>query len=276
MTLKCAIIDDEPLARGLLESYVRKTSFLTLTGTYASAVEAAGALEAAPADLLLLDIQMPELSGLEFSRLVRRETRIIFTTAFDRYALESYRVNALDYLLKPIGYPEFLAAAQKALDWFRLQRAAAADTAAPTAGTPDALPAGSGAQPADRNAQPACPNAQPADTAPADSFFVKSDYKLVRVRFDDILYVEGLKDYVKIYLASQPKPLLSLTSMHSVEHSLPRPPFQRIHRSFIVNMERVSILERGQIIFGEKRLPVSDSYKDAVQAYVNRRLLQGR
>lgn len=251
MKIKCAVIDDEPLARGLLENYVRKTNFLELHASYASAVEAVGGLHDSPADLLLLDIQMPELNGLEFSKLVSKDTRIIFTTAFDQYALDGYKVNALDYLLKPISYADFLAAARKAQEWFSMAQAADGGTGATA---PVRL----------------------EDASHEDSLFVKSDYKLIRVRFEDILYVEGLKDYVKIYLASTPKPLLSLCSMHSLESRLPQTGFLRIHRSFIVNMERVSVLERGQIVFGEKRIPVSDSYKENVQEYINRRMLWGR
>lgn len=251
MKIKCAIIDDEPLARGLLENYVRKTNYLELHASYASAVEAISGLHDSPADLLLLDIQMPELNGLEFSRLVSKDTRIIFTTAFDQYALDGYKVNALDYLLKPISYADFLAATRKAQEWFAMTHAA-------DAGNGTSAPA------------------QPENEQPTDSLFVKSDYKLIRVRFDDILYIEGLKDYVKIYLASAPKPLLSLSSMHSLESHLPQAGFFRIHRSFIVNMEKVTVLERGQIIFGEKRIPVSDSYKEKVQEYINRRMLGGR
>lgn len=251
MKIKCAIIDDEPLARGLLENYVQKTSFLELHASYASAVEAVSGLNESPADLLLLDIQMPELNGLEFSKLVPKETRIIFTTAFDQYAIDGYKVNALDYLLKPISYADFLAAAQKAQEWFSM------------------------AQAAESGSEAASP-ARQEDEAPTDSLFVKSDYKLIRVRFNDILYVEGLKDYVKIYLESAPKPLLSLSSMHSLESHLPQDTFLRIHRSFIVNMEKVCVLERGQIVFGEKRIPVSDSYKEKVQEYINRRMLGNR
>lgn len=247
MNITCAIIDDEPLARELLESYVSKTPFLTLQGSYASAIEAWGNISTQPVDLIFLDIQMPELSGLEFSKVIPVKTRFIFTTAFSQYALDGYKVNALDYLLKPISYSDFLAAAQKALSWFEKTTQAA----------------------------PTDESSTEKDT-PADAFFVKSDYKVVRVRFDEVLYVEGLKDYVKIYLTTSPKPLLSLSSMHAVEEHLPKHPFMRIHRSFIVNMNHVEMLERGQIVIGEKHLPISDSYKDSVQCYIRKHMLQGR
>lgn len=147
-------------------------------------------------------------------------------------------MNAIDYLLKPISYSEFLNSVTKAESII--------------------------------NASSQAANCQ------SDSFFVKSDYKLVRIYFDDITYIEGLKDYVKIYLDSSPRPLLSLTSMHAIESHLPTEKFQRIHRSYIVNMNKIKILERGQIIFGEKRLPISDSYKEQVQNYIHSRTLQGR
>lgn len=245
MTLTCAIVDDEPLALGLIRSYVEKTPFLDLIGTYSSAVEALSALKEEAIDLLFLDIQMPELNGLEFSRLVSAETKIIFTTAFSQYAIDGYKVNAIDYLLKPISYSDFLEAAQKALAWFEermkkvrqdLQQSTASETL-------------------------------------NDSIFVKSDYKLIRIDFSEILYFEGLKDYVKIYTELERKPILSLTSMHLLEASLPSPRFMRIHRSFIVNMEKVKVLERGQILFGDKQLPISNSYKDQVQEYINIRTI---
>lgn len=245
MKLSCALVDDEPLALSLLESYAAQTPFLEMRGAYANAIEAMEGLKANPVDLLFLDIQMPGLSGLDFSKMLPPDTRIVFTTAFSQYAVDGYRVNALDYLLKPVSYADFLSAARRAEEWFRLKRGEG--TAAAVA------PAGD-----------------------ADSFFVKSDYKLVRIRFSEILYIEGLKDYVKIYLENAQRPLLSLMSMHAVEEALPPARFYRIHRSFIVNMEKVSVVERGQIVFGDKRLPVSDSYKERVTEYVTRRTLQGR
>lgn len=236
--ITCAIVDDEPLAADLLESYVMKTPFLKLEGKYSNAIDAMAGLRTQPVDLLMLDIQMPELSGLEFAKVIPHSTRIIFTTAFNQYAIEGYKVNALDYLLKPISYIDFLNSATRA-------------EAIINASSLDAI-------------------------SQSDSFFVKSDYKLVHIFYDDILYIEGLKDYVKIYLESSQRPVLSLTSMHAIESHLPTEKFQRIHRSYIVNMNKIKILERGHIIFGEKRLPISDSYKEQVQNYIHSRTLQGR
>ena len=239
MTLTCAIIDDEPLAAGLLESYAKKTPFLELTGTYGSAVQAMSDLRQRPVDLLFLDIQMPELSGMEFAKLLPKQTKIIFTTAFGQYAIEGYKVQAIDYLLKPISYEEFLRAANKALDMCQPATAAAAATP----------------QDAERY------------------IFVKSEYKLMKVNFDDILFIEGVKDYVKIYLDNGQKPIMSLMNMKKVEETLPSPEFLRTHRSYIVHTDKVTIIDRGRIVFGDNYIPVSDSYKEDVQKYLDKHLL---
>ena len=229
MIINCAIIDDEPLAAGLLKSYAEKTPFLNLIGTYGSAVEAMKELRNNPVHLLFLDIQMPELSGIEFAKILPKETKVIFTTAFEQYAIEGYKVSALDYLMKPVSYEEFLKAANKALDWFCVS--------------------------------------QKRQTYAADRFmYVKSDYKLVRVALDDILYIEGLKDYIRIYLSDGQK-VMSLMNMKKMEDYLPRPEFLRTHRSYIVHMSKAEAIERFRIVFGDQYLPISDSYKEDVQQY---------
>lgn len=232
MKLKCAIIDDEPLALGLIESYVKKTDFLKLEGSYASAVEAMSQLTKHPVDLLFLDIQMPELSGMEFSRMLPPTTRIVFTTAFEQYALDGYRVNALDYLLKPISYTSFVEAARKALQWFELMH---------------------------------------RQFDERESIFVKSDYKLVQIELRNILYIEGLKDYIKIYEEGAAKPILSLMSMKSMEEQLPASRFMRVHRSYIVQKDKIRVIDRGRIVFGKTYIPVSDSYKQAFQDFLDSR-----
>lgn len=253
--MKCAIVDDEPLALGLLESYVNKTPQLELCGKYANAIEAMSGLQHQPVDLLFLDIQMPDLNGLDLSKMIDTgHTRIVFTTAFSQYAIDGYKVGALDYLLKPISYTDFVGAVSRAEAWFSLVKSAE-----------------------DGEAKAREEKSRTAAPAPNDGYiFVKSDYKLIRVNFDDILYIEGLKDYVKIYTESAGRPILSLSSMRNLEETLPETHFLRIHRSFIVNMSKVAVIERGQIVFGEKHLPVSDSYKEKVQAYFNAHTLQGR
>ena len=239
MRLTCIIIDDEPLAVTLLESYVNKTPFLELKGAFNSAIDALSVISDDPPNLLFLDIQMPELSGMEFSRMLPVETRIIFTTAFEQYAIDSYKVNALDYLLKPISYPDFLKSSQKALQWYEMLAT----------------------------------NTHIADPDAPDTIFIKADRKLIQVRLADILYVEGLKDYVKIHIEGQPYPILSLMTMKSMEELLPRSRFVRVHRSFIVQPEKIEVIERNRIVFGKERIPISDSYKAVFAEFISRRSL---
>ena len=213
-----------------------KTPFLELKGCYGSGPEALKALSQEPVDLLFLDIQMPKLSGMELSRMLPEETRVIFTTAFEQYALDSYKVNALDYLLKPISYTDFLTAANKALKWYELSH---------------------------REATPA--------NESRESIFVKSEYKLIQIELRNILYIEGLKDYVKIYVEGETKPILSLMSMKNLEDMLPADRFVRVHRSFIVQPEKIKVIERGRIVFGKEYIPVSDNYKQRLQEAIERR-----
>ena len=235
MTISCAIIDDEPLAAGLLESYARKTPYLQLVGTYNSAILAMKDLRDNPVQLLFLDIQMPELSGVEFAKILPKDMRIIFTTAFPQYAVEGYKVNALDYLLKPISYEDFLKSTDKALEWFSI--------------------------------------IQRQDAYRRDRFmFVKTDYKLQRVNLDDILFIEGLKDYVRFYLKNGEK-VMSLMSMKKLEEYLPKPEFLRTHRSFIVHMTETPLVDRFRIVFGDNFIPISDNYKEEVQSYFDQHTL---
>lgn len=235
MKLTCAIIDDEPLALSLLESYVQKTPFLSLEGKYPNAVQAMKELPNKNIDLLFLDIQMPELNGLEFSKMINAHTRIIFTTAFEQYALEGYKVNALDYLLKPISYVNFLQASNKALQWFDLLQ------------------------------QPK------AEKNEINSIFVKSEYKLVQIELDKILYIEGLKDYVKIYTEDSTRAILSLMNMKAMEELLPESRFMRVHRSYIVQKQKIKVIDRGRIVFGKTYIPISDSYKQKFQDFLDQR-----
>ncbi|MCQ9157347.1 LytTR family DNA-binding domain-containing protein [Parabacteroides distasonis] len=247
MRLTCAIIDDEPLAVSLLESYVLKTPFLDLQGTYNSALDALSDLRDRPVDLLFLDIQMPELSGLEFSRILNADTRVIFTTAFDQYAVDSYRVNALDYLLKPISYPDFLASANKALRlrYELLRKPVSSEEKEESASI--------------------------AERGGMESIFVKSEYKLLQIELRKILYIEGLKDYVKIFVEDEPRPVLSLMSMKSLEDMLPSDRFVRVHRSFIVQPEKIKVIERNRIVFGKEYIPISDNYKQHFLEMIERR-----
>ena len=232
MTLNCIIIDDEPLAAQLLASYAERTPVINLVGTYNSAVAAIKDIKEKKIDLLFLDIQMPDLSGLEFATLIPKSTKIVFTTAFSQYAVDGYKVGALDYLLKPISYEDFIRVVDKAEKIFTEQERQVVY---------------------DR-----------------DRFiYVKSEYKLLQIRLDDILFIEGLKDYVKIYLEGNQKYVMSLMNMKKMEENLPKPEFMRTHRSYIVHMTKVKLVDRFRIVFGSNYIPISDSYKDEVQRYLD-------
>ena len=238
MILKCAIIDDEPLAADLLASYAKKLPLLDLRGTYSSAVTAMKDLRDNPVDLLFLDIQMPELSGLEFVKVLPKQTKIVFTSAFSQYAVDGYKVNALGYLLKPISYEDFVDVTNRALEQFK--------------------------------------NEQQMNLYTQDKFiFVKSDYKLMKIDLDEVLYIEGLKDYVKIYREGQ-RPILSLINMKKIDETLPHPDFMRVHRSFIVHMCKIQMVDRGRIVFGEEFIPISESYKQEVLIFFRQRLVSSR
>ncbi len=229
MKLSCAIIDDEPLAVELMESYARKTPFLELRASFGSGVAACETLREHPVDLLFCDIQMPGLNGMELSRMLPEETRVIFTTAFSQYAVEGFRVRAIDYLLKPVSYADFLGAANKALEWFEMKRRAEG-------------------------------NASAGECRP-QSIFVKTEYRLQQIELDRIDYIEGLKDYVKIHVDNEPHPVLSLMSLKSLEEQLPADRFVRIHRSYIIQPSKMQAIERNRVVFGKEYLPISDNYR---------------
>lgn len=234
--LKCCVIDDEPLASQLIASYIEKTPFMQLVGTYSSAQEAVKTILDNRVDLVFLDIEMPQLNGLEFAKIIPPTTRIIFTTAYDQYAIQGFKVDALDYLLKPISYEDFLASANKAQRCIEMR-------------------SNSSSQGSTR-----------------DYVIVKSEYRLVQIQTSDILFIEGLKDYVKIYTVDEQKSIMTLMSMKTLEQSLPST-FMRVHRSFIVNTTKIKIIERNRIVFGNKYIPISDSYKQMFSDYVASHLL---
>ena len=239
-SLRCFVVDDEPLAVKMLENFIARTPFLELAASFTDPVLALSEMRTQAPDLVFLDIQMPDLSGMELSRMVPAGTRIIFTTAFKQYAFESYEVSALDFLLKPIRYQKFLEAAEKAREWFTLKEAATA-AAAPAAPAPEAK----------------------------TSTFFKVDGSLRKVEYDDILFVEGMKDYVMVFLASQKQPLVTHVTMKGMEEMLPAGQFMRIHRSFIVALDKVaSVSGTGDVKVGDRLLHVSDAYREAFDAYL--------
>jgi len=194
LTLRCCVVDDEPLAQELVASYIEKTPFMELVGKFSSAQDSVKTILEEDIDVVFLDIHMPQLNGMEFARIVPPTCRIIFTTAYDRYAIEGFKVNALDYLMKPISYEEFVGAANKALQWVELRRRA------------DEL---------DNNKR---------------YIIVKSEYKQVQIPIDKIQFIEGLKDYVKIYVEGEKNAILTLTSMKTIERYLPAAELLRVHR----------------------------------------------
>jgi len=238
MKLKTIAIDDEPLALRLVSDYVSKTPFLELVGVFDNPLDAIDFLSTNGIDLIFVDIQMPDLTGIEFARSLESAPKIIFTTAYEKYALEGFKLNAIDYLLKPFSYEEFLKAAQKARKQAELE-----------AGMPQSIEANN------------------------QFLFLKSEYKIRRINFNDILYIEGLKDYIKVYTEGEDKPILSLNSIKSLEQKLPEDRFMRVHRSFIVNLDRIDTIERSRIIFGKTYIPVSDQYKDKFQEYLDKNFL---
>ena len=242
--LRCFVVDDEPLAVKMLENFIARTPFLELSASYTDPVQALSDIRVKAPQLVFLDIQMPDLSGMELSRMVPADTRIIFTTAFKQYAFESYEVSALDFLLKPIRYQKFLEAAEKAREWFMMKEAAEGVTPAPVA---------------------------PAPAPEKTSVFIKADGALRKVELADILYVEGMKDYVMFRLASAREPLVTHLTMKAVEELLPAQSFMRIHRSHIVNLAQVaSVTPSGDIKVGGALLHVSDAYRPAFDEYLKK------
>ena len=253
-TISCIVVDDEPLAVRLMESYVAKTPFLLLKGSFTSGTAAYSFLQDNPVDLLFCDIQMPNLSGMELSRMLPERTRIIFTTAFSEYAVEGFRVRALDYLLKPISYEDFLSAALKAKEYFELVD--------------------------DKSLRGLVSSVEPTIEVTGQrkikSIFVKTEYRLQQIELDKITYIEGLKDYVKIHLNDGSVPILSLMRLKALENTLPKDDFIRVHKSFIVRMDRIEAIERNHILIGPDRIPVGDSYQPALyQALSGTALLLG-
>lgn len=224
--LKCLIVDDEPLPLELLADYIRKTPFLELTGSFTNPLEALVSLKKQPVDLIFLDIQMPELNGIQFTQLVGEKPKIIFTTAYTNYALQGYELNVVDYLLKPIPFDRFLKAANKALQ-------ALTETGSESA--PPQIPS-------------------------QDLIFVKSGYKTIKVFLNEILFLESLKEYVAIHKSAEK--ILTLDSMKKMEELLPAQQFVRVHKSYIVNIKHIDSIERNRIFLGKTVIPIGDTYRE--------------
>jgi len=231
-------IDDEPLALQLIVDYIQKTPDLMLVGQFENPLEAAQYISKNHIDIVFTDIQMPGLNGIEFTRSMVNSPVVIFTTAFEKYAIDGFKLDIADYLLKPITYEEFLTSVHKAERMIRSIT-------------------------------------KPEDEVHSNNefLFLKSDYKIKRINFQNILYIEGLKEYVKVYTMHSDKPILSLSSLKILEIKLPADKFMRVHRSFIVNLEKIDTIERSRIVFGKKYIPIGDQYKDKFKEFLDKNFL---
>lgn len=229
--IKVLIADDEAPALNLVKSYVQQLPSLELVAECKNGEEAMEALKQHPIDLLFLDIQMPGINGLELSKRLSPKQKVVFTTAFPNYAVDGFKVDALDYLLKPFDIDEFKRAVLKAEDWFHRE-----------------------------------------NNSGVNSFFVKIDYRLERIQFEDLLLAESDRDYVKLYLQNTSE-ISTLMTLKDLEEHLPSNQFMRIHRSFIVNLNKIDRVERNQVIIGKHRITVADTYKNAFAHFIQKHIL---
>lgn len=237
MIIRCLAIDDEPLALKVIEDYVRQTPFLELVEMFTNPVKAFNYLNEHEneIDLIFIDVQMPDLNGLDMVSKLRNKPLLIFTTAYSQYALQGFKADAIDYLLKPIDYPDFLKAANKAKEWLILRKGKSPDI-----------------------------------QSNKDFLFIKSEYKIIRINFNEIKYIQGMSEYVRIHLTGR-KPIMSLISLKSLELQLPESMFMRVHKSYIVNLQSISVIERNEIVYDDGTIiPVSQQYKSKFQEYIDR------
>lgn len=235
MKLRCIIVEDEPLARNLITDYVSKVPYLELVEACSNPMRAMEVLKENQVDLMFLDIQMPEITGLTLLKVLQQKPLVILTTAYSQYALESYDLDVVDYLLKPITFDRFLKAVEKAN-----QRHNKKDHAVPVT----------------------------ASSSPPDFVFIKDGSKMIKVRYNDILYIEGLKDYVTIHTSTQK--IVSLQRLKTLEEELPRARFVRIHNSYIVNLSAIDVIHKNDVQIGQAHLPISDSYKKTFKEFIER------
>lgn len=244
MMVNCIAIDDEPLALSLVCSFIEQTPFLQLKGSYGNAAAAFELLNEMDVQLIFLDIQMPDVSGMQFARVMaagnnRLRPAIIFTTAYNHYALEGYKVDAVDYLLKPFNFEEFLRAANKARTYVELWEGA-------------------------RSAHSA------ADLAEQGYLFLKAEHQLVQVAYEDVLFVEAFRDYVKVHIKGSDKPIMSLTTLKSVEEKLPPGLFMRVSKSYIVALGKIGTISRSAVHIGNAVIAVGDQYKEGLKQFIDK------
>lgn len=231
-------VDDEPLALQLITRYIEETPELSLLRKFKNPLEAAVFLKENSIDIVMLDIQMPDLNGIEFARQMTRGPKVIFTTAYKKYAIEGFKLEVVDYLVKPFSYQDFLKAIQRAEKLINLEKKFYENIESNN-----------------------------------EFLYLKSNYKIKRLKFNDIQYIEGFNDYVRIYAASSLEPIQSQITLKVLEAKLPAGKFMRIHRSFIVNLQMVDTIDRGRIVFGKVYIPVGDQYKEKFEDYLRKNFL---
>ena len=238
MKIKCILVDDEPLALNLLESYTIQIPNLEVAGKFTHPVKALEFLQSNPVDLLLIDVQMPDLNGLELVSQLSVKPLIIFTTAYSQYAVEGFKVDAVDYLLKPIDFTDFQRAINKATELLELRSTKNTNI-----------------------------------ETNKEFLFIKSEYKIIRINFGEIIYIQGMSEYVKIHLTGR-KPVMSLLSLKALESQLPQSMFMRVHKSYIVNLQKINMIERNEIVYDDGTIiPISQQYKDAFQAFLDKNFM---
>ena len=234
--LRCLIVDDEPLALHILEDYISKVPFMELVKSTTNPIEALTMVQDGNIDLVFLDVQMPELTGIQFLRIANGKTKVILTTAYPQYALEGYELDVVDYLLKPIAFDRFFKAAQKAQAVIHPSKATTSTD------------------------QPVQQAQQPQNDFMSDFIFVKSEHKIQKVYLHQILFIEGLKDYISIFTTTER--IITLQNMKKMEDNLPSQHFVRVHKSYIVALNKIDSIERSRIRIGDKIIPVGDTYRD--------------
>lgn len=237
MTIKCIALDDEPFALKQIESYIRQTPFLELVALCENAFDALKVLEANnEIQLIFADINMPDLSGMDLVKSLSGGPKVIFTTAYSEYAIEGFQVDALDYLLKPISFTQFLKAANKARHWFELLENHNKDAVSPH----------------------------------EENIFVKSDYKIIKIKMDDILYIESANEYIKIILENG-ESIMTFMRLKNMEENLPKDKFMRVHRSFIIQLNKIKAVEKNRVMISAKvHIPIGEQYKDTFQQYIDK------
>ncbi len=244
-TMNCIILDDDPLAQNTIAEYIEHVPYLTLIAKCSTAFDTYDKLHNHKIDVIFLDTQLPGISGIDFIKSLDEKPMIIFTTVFKEYALEAFNLNAMDYLLKPIQFDRFLKATNKAYEYYSLKSLKQKSSG------------------------------KVKEVNPASEFIlVKADYKTIKINLNDILYVEGLKDYIKIFTVGSEKPIITLNSLKRMQENLPPDRFARVHKSFIISLNHIKVINKTQVVIGKSYIPIGESYKDFfISEMENKRLM---